>query len=409
MGDIFLLAWRNIWRRPRRTILTIGSFAAGLWAIIVFFAIMDGMDYSMLENAIKAASGHIKIYAKGYREEPQLVKSIRSPGDIYQMLGKLPFVRGYEGRVDADALAATGDYSTGVWIIGLDPDREKEVSDYGKLVRQGRFIERGDHDGIVIGETLSRSLNANVGSTVSLILQAADGSLGAKNYRVRGILDMGDREMDRTAVIMDLEEAQTLTALGTGVSEIVVLLKDSSYTDRALAAIVSGIDMNRYEVFTWRELIASVVQLVKLGESFKYVLFIVLIVVVFFGILDTLLMSVTERTREFGIMLALGTEPARIVSLVMMETAFLCLAGIVAGIPAGLGTSALLGRTGIDLSRWNEALRLYPFHPTVIYPLVNAGSILWSLGVVVVPGTIASLFPALRASRLTPTAAIRRA
>lgn len=408
MRDFILMAWRNLWRRPRRTLLTIGSFGAGLWAIIVFFAIMDGMDYGMLENAVKASSGHIKIFAKGYRAEPQLAKTVRSPDMIYRALAKLPYVRGYEGRVDADALAASGDYSTGVWIIGLDPDREKLVSDYAKAVRKGSFVQTGDRNGIVIGERLARSLNADVGSVVSLILQAADGSLGAKNYRVKGIFAMGDPEMDQTAVMMDLREAQDLTALGTDVSEIVVLLIDASYTDAAVTAIGPVLDMTKEELFTWSELIPSVVQLVKLGEAFKYVLLIVLIVVVFFGILDTLLMSVTERTREFGIMLALGTRPGRIVTLVMVETFFLCLIGVAAGIPMGLGVSTLLGHTGIDLSRWTEALRLYPFHPTRIYPRVDAGSILLSLEVVVVPGIIASLIPAVRASRLTPTAAFHR-
>jgi ABC-type lipoprotein release transport system permease subunit len=213
--------------------------------------------------------------------------------------------------------------------------------------------------------------------------------------------------MDQTAVMMDLREAQDLTALGTDVSEIVVLLDNASYTDEAVRIIKQALDMERYEVLTWRELIPSIVQLVEFGDAFKYLLLVVLIVVVFFGILDTILMSVTERTREFGVMLALGTRPGRIVSLVMLETAFLCLIGVAVGVPTGLGFSALLGKTGIDLSRWNEALRLYPFHPTKIYPIIDAMSILVSLGVVVVPGVIASLFPALRASRLTPTAAIR--
>jgi ABC-type antimicrobial peptide transport system permease subunit len=213
--------------------------------------------------------------------------------------------------------------------------------------------------------------------------------------------------MDQAVAMMDIEEAQELAVLGAEVSEIVILLEDSSFTDEAVQALVSGIDMEKYEVFTWRELIAFTVQLVELMEAFKYVLLIVLIVVIFFGILNTVLMSVTERTREFGIMLAIGTKPHQVVALVLIETVFLCFIAIFIGIPLGIGTSLVLGKTGIDLSIWAEGLRAIPFHPTVIYPFVDIRSVFLSLEIVVVPGVIASLFPALRASRLKPVAAIR--
>jgi ABC-type lipoprotein release transport system permease subunit len=303
-------------------------------------------------------------------------------------------------------LVSSEDYTTGIRIIGIDAEREKRTSSYRVALKRGSFLEK-DGEGILIGEKLAQRLEADTGSEISIIIQAADGSISAKNYTIEGIYSLGDVEMDQSVAMMDINEAQDLAVLGGEVSEVVILLDDSSFTYEAMQAIVSGIDIKIYEVFTWRELIAFTVQLVELMEAFKYVLLVVLIVVIFFGILNTLLMSVTERTKEFGIMLAIGTKPYQVVALVLFETFFLCLIAILIGIPLGIGTSQILGKTGIDLSIWAEGLRAIPFHPTVIYPFVNIRSVLLSLEIVAVPGLIASLFPALRASRLKPVAAIR--
>jgi ABC-type lipoprotein release transport system permease subunit len=406
MHKYVFIAWRNLWRTPRRTVITASSFVAGLWAVIVFFAFMDGMDYDMLENAIKASSGHIKIHQKGYRDEPELVKTIREPEEIYRLLDKLPYVHGYTGRVNMGGLISSEDYTTGISIIGIDPEREKRTSSYREALKRGDFLDKGGA-GIIIGVKLAERLDADIGSEVSIVIQAADGSISARNYTIEGVYSLGDVEMDQAVAMMDIEEAQELAVLGGEVSEIVVLLEDSTFTDEAMQAVVSAIDMETFEVFTWRELIAFTIQLVELMEAFKYVLLVVLVVVIFFGILNTILMAVTERTKEFGILLAIGMKPHQVVALVLFETVFLCFIAIFIGIPLGIGTSFILGKTGIDLSIWAEGLRAVPFHPTVIYPFVNVRSVFLSLEIVVVPGVIASLFPALRVSRLKPVAAIR--
>ena len=399
------MAWRNLWRNPRRTLITISSITIGLMAIVFYFGVMDGMNAQTLENSIRGQTGHIKVYAKGYQEDPTISRRIKEPEEILKVLSNVPHIRYSLMRINSQGLVATGTKSTGAAILGVDLKKEEMVSDYKRYVREGSYyIQSGE---ILIGKDLARMLKGRIGDSISLIVQAADGSIGAENYKIGGILQTGDYSMDSALVVMSLGDAKILTGLGEGVSEITVFLDSSINTEEVMESLKKRLDMGKLELVSWKELLAFLLDLQTLAEVFKYIPLVILIVVTSLGILNTILMSVTERTRELGIMMALGTRPSRIISLIMIETAIMGLTGIILGISGGMALLSYFNKKGIDFSKWSEGLRTIPFHPTTIYPIIEPLSFYLAIGVVFVSAVVSALYPAYKAARLRPVEAMR--
>ena len=398
------MAWRNLWRSPRRTLITISAISIGLMAIVFYFGLMDGMNSQTLENNIRGHAGHIKVYAKGYKKDPTLSKRIKEPGDILRILSEEPHILYALPRINAQGLAATEVKSAGVMIRGIDLKQEEKASDFKRYVREGIYdIPAGK---ILIGKDLAKLLRAGIGETLSLIVQAADGSIGAENYKIGGIFYTGEAAMDSSLVVMSLEDLRALTVLGGDVTEITVILDRSENTKGVMKSLEGRLDREGLELVGWEELLAFLLAMQSLAEVFKYVPLVILIVVASLGILNTVLMSVSERTRELGIMMALGTRPSRIVFLILLETTLLGIAGVILGVTGGMILLTYFGDRGIDFSQWSEGLRTIPFHPTTIYPVIEPVSFYLATGVVFVSAVLSALYPAYKAARLRPVEAI---
>ncbi len=213
--------------------------------------------------------------------------------------------------------------------------------------------------------------------------------------------------MDSALVVMSLGDAKILTGLGEDVTEITVFLDSSINTEEVMESLKKRLDMGKLELVSWKELLAFLLDLQTFAEVFKYIPLVILIVVTSLGILNTILMSVTERTRELGIMMALGTGPSRIISLIMLETAIMGLTGIILGVSGGMSLLSYFSKKGIDFSKWSEGLRTIPFHPTTIYPIIEPMSFYLAIGVVFVSAVVSALYPAYKAAGLRPMEAMR--
>lgn len=404
MLNLIKMAWRNLWRNSRRTLLTISSITIGLMAIVFLFGFMDGMSAQTLENNIRGHTGHIKIYPKGYQDAPSVSKRITDPEEMMDLLSEIPHIASSLPRIEGQGLMATDIKSTGVMILGIDLKKEENISDYKRFVREGTYdLQKG---GILIGKELAKMMKTGTGDAVSLIVQAADGSIGAENFRIEGIIETGEFTMDSSLAVMSLEDAGLLLAMGGGVSEITIFLDSSENTDTVIAFLRNLLAMEKYELADWRELLAYLVDLINLSEVFKYIPLIILIVVASLGILNTILMSVLERTKEFGIMTALGTGPSRIMVMIFIETIMMTMIGIFLGVPGGMALLTYFNKTGIDLSQWAEGVRIIPFHPTTVYPILEPEGFYVAVGVVFVSALFSSLYPAYRAATLRPVEAL---
>ena len=239
------------------------------------------------------------------------------------------------------------------------------------------------------------------------MVQGADGSIGAELFRLQGVFRIGAIDLDSSLGIIHLRDAQNLAAMGGKVTEGVLILESPDAVDQTAASLAAQLSGSGYEVLTWAEILPQASEMIGLSNVFTYILLVIILVVVSLGILNTMLMSIMERTREFGIMRALGTRPAQIVRLVLLEATCLGVLGTFLGALLGIAANTALAVNGIDLSRWSGAMDLVSSLRPVIYPVMDPVSISIASFAAFLTTIIVSIYPAIRAARLKPVDAIR--
>lgn len=403
---LFKLAWRNILRNPRRSIVSSTAIALGLAALIFLWAFIDGVNAQMIENSTRFLAGHVQVHRSGHHEQRTLDLLVAAPDRIEAQLKAAPAVRATSRRFEGFAVASAEDKSRGIMVVGIDAQREREVTTLHSTIKAGRFLQPGDDKQIVLGDLSAAALHVGVGGEVVLLTQAADGSVGAGSYRVAGIFDTRMDSIDGMVVLLPIATAQQLFAAGESVTAIVARLdrRDAAATiaERLRQSLGTS-----HEVLTWAELLPSVMQSVAFHEVVGYVLLLVLFTVVAVGITNTMLMAVTERTREFGVMRALGTADTQVMRLVFFEACLLGAIGLAAGIAAGLGLVYHFSLRGMDLTRFSSAVETMPGLTSIIYPFARFDRVQLLSALVFVTALVAALYPAWRAVRLAPVAAIR--
>jgi len=405
--SIFLkMAWRNIRRNLRRTLITLSAITFGLAAMIIFFGFTDGFHAQWVENTVKAYTGHIQIYRSGYRDDPQLNRSIADAAEIIKELKTEPAVDTYAERVEVQGLISTAENSYGVLIRGIDTGEEVKITGIKERIIKGEYLNEDKGRGVLIGHRLAEKLNAEIGDKIVLMVQAADGSLTAELFRLQGTFRIGATELDSSFAIVTLKDAQALSLLGDRVTEIAVMLKNPVDVLPVSKRLKERLVSSGYEVYTWEELMPALQEMIDLDNIFMYLILLVVLVVVSLGILNTMLMSIMERTREFGIMMAVGTSPRNVILLVMLESFFIGIIGIISGAGIGIGINRIISIKGFDLSRWGGATEFFAILNPVIYPETDIINVLWSCAIVFLTALIVSVYPAVRAARLRPVEAM---
>lgn len=360
----------------------------------------------MVENYTDLFSGHIQIHRAGFQKKISLDLSILPNPKIEEILLHAPSVLSHSRRIKDYALISSAEASSGILLIGVDPEKEKSVTRLHKRIRQGEFLSPLNNDSILIGKDLAETLNVTLGDKVVLMSQGSDGSLAAASYRVYGLLDTGAEEIDRSIALITLKAAQELLVLDDKFSEFAIRTKSIFAIDETAKSLKNQLALEDFEVLTWKEISPIIKQWLEFDRAFSNVILFIVLIVVAAGILNTMLMSVLERIKEFGIMLALGTKRSQIVLMVAIESFFLGIIGVAAGTAGGLALSKYFGSFGIDLSKFSQALESY-YTGSVIYPRIFIGYVfLWS-GIVLLVCVAASLYPAHKAANLKPVEAIR--
>jgi ABC-type lipoprotein release transport system permease subunit len=407
---IFLtMAWRNIHRNLRRTLITLGAICFGLASVIIFFGFTDGFHSQWVENTVKAYSGHIVVHRSGFRDDPQIGNSIEDLESVIARVEREETLSTYTTRVVIPALASTAENSSSVFVRGIDTKRESGVTALDERVIEGEYLKKGVKGKILLGHRLAKRLNARLGEKIVLMVQAADGSIGAELYRLAGIFRMGSIELDATLAVITIEDARELAVLGNGrgkATGVAVIVEKPDDVFPATARLKEQLEPLGYEVLPWQEVMPALSEMIDLDNVFMYIILIIVLVVVSLGILNTMLMSIMERTREFGVMMALGTKPAEMVRLVMLESFLLGLMGCVLGLGIGCGANALMAINGVDLSKWAGAMELMATLNPVVYPETHMGSVLWSSAAIFITAILVSVYPAVKASRFNPVDAI---
>ena len=402
------LAWRNIWRQPHRTVLSLSSIALAGTITIFLLALQQGAYGTMKENVLHLIDGFAQIQPRGYASDPDLRKTIAKPGALMAKLDALPAVTASAPRATTYVILSNGTRSYGAAVFGVDPAREIGISNLGTTITNGRYLKPEDKGVVVVGTGLARNLKLAIGDKLTMLGSARDGTVAADVLGVAGIFSTGAPELDRQAVEMPLVRFQSDFAAEDRANTIAVSgqrLADIQASLRALGELAQKYGL---VVRDWTELEPALHDVILLDASFSILLYVSLIVIVVFIILNTLLMSVLERTHEFGMLMAIGMRPAQIGRMVWLELLFLAGVGTTIGITLGVGITSWVARVGLPFPG-AEALFSQWHMPSTLYPQIDLTSALAGPMAIALSIVVAGIVPYVRVRRLQPVSAMRAA
>ena len=400
------LAWRNIWRNPRRTTVIMIAVVIGVWSMIFMGAFDRGMINQMVETGITTLTGHIQVHHTGYRNDPAIENSMAEPEMVERAFEKhLPPEALWTSRVRVSAVVSNARHSGGVTMVGIDPAKEARVSFIGGAVTEGNYLKHNDEHGIVVGKALVDKFETKLGHKLVLMSQDTGGEIASKAFRIVGIFESEMEATEKQYVFITLPSAQHMLKLGNAISEFCIVLPDRHQVNELAGSLANALPSSNYEVHTWRELLPLVDAYLSLFDVFIFIWFLVVFIAMGFGIVNTTLMAVFERIREFGLLKALGMKPWWIVRGVLTESFLLLVMGMAVGNALGLLSVFALSGTGIDLSNFAAGAEFAGIS-RVIYPAIGTRDVVTANLVVFVLGLLVSVYPATKAARFTPVEAL---
>ncbi len=400
------MALRNIWRNPRRTALTLGAIAFACLVLVFMLSFQFGCYEAMINTSVKISTGHLQVQAEGYLKDREIHQAIASPSDLARILDSTPGIEAWTIRSNAFALVSSARRTTGVLISAIDPEKEKRVSTMAALVRKGTFLDKNKPYGTLLGERLARNLGVTTGDELTLLGQGKDGSVAASVMTVQGIFESGVEDMDRNVLLMNLADFNDIFAMD-GAAHLAVItvssLKTVSTVKKNLFRRLNATDHLR--VYDWMEILPGLLQSIQMDLVSGSIMYLILVIVVAFSIFNTFLMSIFERTREFGVMMAFGTTPGRLMRLVMLESAAITVFGIVLGMILGSLVTLYYQSHGIYIEGTADILRQYGI-PERLYPRLSFLTLMAGPVLVFVITFVSSVIPALRIRRMKPVEAM---
>jgi putative ABC transport system permease protein len=401
------IAWRNLWRNPRRTGLALAAIGLSVALVLTYDGILRWEADWMIDTITGPMIGHVQVHEPDWRRTRAMDKTIRGVSDVVSALRRDPAVAGVDVRVYAPALAAFGEEGFAVLVLGVDMT---------EATRQSRLLDGvttplGGHR-VLMGRLLAGQMGVREGSEVALVGQAVDGSLANDLFTVAGLIQTSVDFVNRQAVVMPIAEARQLFALSDEAHELVVYARDPAQA-APLAAHVSRLTAaTGAEVLDWRKAAPGMNDLIELVQMMWVFVLLLVFVAAAAGVANTALMSTFERTHEFGMLLALGTSPSRIVSMILFESLALGVTGALAGTALGGGLVWWAYHTGVDFAKLTgggpTSLSAFGMNFTlIVHPRLAPIDIGRAVAAVILTSILASAWPALRAARLQPARALR--
>ncbi len=407
-----VIAWRNLWRNPRRTLIILTAMVIGITSMVVLSALSRGMIDGMVDNAINNLVGHIRIQDPEYRVDPSIIRRITHPQQLLaDITPLLPPGADIARRIKVDGMLGTSREHVGVIIVGIIPENETGISFIGRPVHQGRMINPDESGDLIIGQALLERIGARVGRKVVLVSQNQEWENVSRSFRIRGTYRTELAQTEKVYVFVLLPVLQEMLGVGEGVTEITVHLEQGkSGKDDGLAELVSALNTkirdSGYIAENWRQMLPAISAYLEMYNGYMLIWFIVVFIAMGFGIVNTMLMAVYERMREFGLQRAIGMRSSRIVRMVMVEILLLLLFGSLVANGFSLFLIKIVFGSGIDLSLFAEGTEMWGMS-RVIVPALSLWDLYTANGVVLVLGLLVGLYPAVRAGRFTPVEAMR--
>ena len=400
--EIFKMAWRNVWRSRRRSLTTIVAMAFALLTMLLLSGLFEGMLRTMERDIVDLEVGDIQIFADDYRKNPSIYTRISEPDAVLAPLDAAGFPA--SARLLAFGLAAGGESSAGASFRGVDVERDARVSRVHKEVAEGHWLDESDPKGVVIGKGLARILALGLGDELLVLSQAADGTMAYELYQIRGILRSVGGAVDRTGVFMTQPSFRELMALPDGAHQIIVRRPEG--TDLSLAAQRVSSLASPLEVKTWKQILPTLASYLESARGMVAVLYLIIYSAVGILLLNSMLMAVFERIREFGVLKAIGVGPLSVMGLILIETAIQTGIALACGLLLSLPGLYYLSTTGLDIASLASVeimgASFNPIWRALFAPSIFAGPILMLVVIVI----LAVLYPALKAAWIEPITAM---
>lgn len=407
MGKTITLAWRNMWRNWRRTSIALIAIVLGLMLLLLLSSVIKGSDQAIFGNAVKVYGGAVQVHAPGYRAKANRMPllPLENPDAVVQAALGQPTVIAAAQRIHTGGIIANGDESRPVAITAIQPSAEASVSIQAANVAEGRFLTDGEGDAIFIGRGLAEEIGAGVGDRVTLLGHSKYESMRQRTVTIVGIYDLGSRDLEKGTAFITLDEAQSLFNLNNQATEVAVSLAgvtDESTVIPALQAALPG-----YEVDSWKTLKPEISETMATKQVFVEIIGLIVIMIASIGILNLQLMAVFERTREMGVLAALGMKGRQIMALFLAEGTMIGIVGAVIGCLAGVGLVLLIRQAGGIYFGFTSGLgEITALMGDRLMPYLSVSDVISRGIIVAVIAAIASLYPAWQASRKEPAEAL---
>jgi putative ABC transport system permease protein len=401
---ILKIAFRNIFRQKRRTILTALSMFGGFVMASFFIGWADGSYNNIIDTFTRNSMGHIQIHEKTYLDKPTLYKTIKTLPEIERKLQETKEVESWAPRIFSAGLVSVGEKSTGARIIGIDPGKENKTTSFDQKVTEGKpFSRKASHEAM-LGKGLAKALKAKISDEIVVLSQAADGSIANDMYKIVGIIESGDEIGDRTSFYIHIEDAQELLVLEGRYHEVAITINRLNNVLRVSDQLGEKIGDPQLSVEPWQVFARSFYIAMQADKQGMWVMLFIIVLVVAIGVLNTVLMSVLERRREYGVLKSIGTRPIQIVKMVLTEVNLLAIACVLLGALGGLLLNYIFSVKGITLP---EAISYGGMKFETMRAEINARSFYIPALTVMISATLVSLFPAIKAAKTDPAKSMR--
>ena len=405
MKTLIKISWRNIWRNRSRSVTIITAIVLGLMGGVFSASMRLALEQQQFEDTIDNQISHIQLHHPDFIANPEAQFHIGGGLDIASDLSKRDDITVASPRVVVDGMIASANMNSGVRIKGVDPEIEARTTGLDEMLTEGTYLnENGRLPSIIIGQALANNLNSSVGSRLVLTFQDIEGEMVSSSFRVEGIYKLSSKSFEERTVFMNAPDLNRIIGEKDIVTEIAVVIENPD-DYREVAETLSGLYPNT-QVRHWADLQPALYySLEVLGEALIWIL-IIIIMAVSFGLLNTILMSILERVRELGVLLAVGMKRRKVFSMIVTETTIIALIGGIIGLFMSWGMIRFLGNTGVPIPG-GEGLEDFGY-ASVLYPRLETGFYFEIAIVLVIFAVLASVYPAWKAIRLQPAEAVRQ-
>ncbi len=392
------IAWRNLWRNKRRTLITVASIFFGVLLSAYMTSMQEGSYEKMVDMVVKYYSGSMQVHHEDYWESKSINDTFEESQELRESILAHEEVDFVIPRLESFALASSEELTKGVMVVGIDPDPENRLTNLKNSVRQGSYLSQGDK-GLLIGEGLANYLRLEINDTLVMISQGYHGISAAGKYPIRGIIRHASPELNKMIVYMELENCQEFFSAYNRLTSLVVNIRDNELLARSLKAIRAGLE-SPYSVMSWQEMSPEMVQQIESDRAGGVIMKAVLYIVIGFGILGTIMMMIAERRREFGVMIAIGMQRYKLATILFYETVFIGMIGALSGLLVSIPLLSFQSQNPIPLTG-QAALVMedYGFEPYMFFSMEP--SVFWHQALTVFLITLViALYPIYSANRM---------